>query len=81
MKLKFELKKANIEHLHKLLSLTQQIWRNDDKMYFYFDVEQMIIYPESRSGFDKVFARIHITNSNPRPDSSQNFFTYYQIKS
>jgi hypothetical protein len=26
----------------------------------------MIIYPENRSGFDKVFARIHIANSSPK---------------
>ena len=66
MKLKFELKRANIEHLHKLLQLTSQIWANQDKIYFYFDVDQMIIYPENRAGFDKVFARIHINNCNPK---------------
>ena len=66
MKLKFELKRANIENLHKLLQLTSTIWKNDDKIYFYFDADQMIVYPENRTGFDKVFARIHINNTNPK---------------
>ena len=82
MKLKFELKRGNIENLHKLLQLTSQIWKNDDKIYCYFDSDQMIIYPESRSGFDKVFARIHINNANPnKMNEGQNFFASYQIKS
>jgi hypothetical protein len=82
MKLKFELKRGNIENLHKLLQLTAQIWKNDDKIYCYFDSDQMIIYPESRSGFDKVFARIHINNANPnKMNEGQNFFASYQIKS
>ena len=41
----------------------------------------MIIYPENRSGFDKVFARIHINNVNPQRGEGQNFFASYQIKS
>lgn len=41
----------------------------------------MIIYPENRSGFDKIFARIHINNSNPKAHEGQNFFNAYQIKS
>lgn len=65
MKLKFELRRSNIENLHKLLQLTSQIWRNDDKIFLYFDADQMIVYPESRAGFDKVFARIHVNNVNP----------------
>lgn len=73
MKLKFELKKAQIPNLYKLLQLTSQIWKNDEKIYFYFDTDQVIIYPESRQGFDKIFARIHIT--------AKDFFSSYQIKS
>ena len=41
----------------------------------------MIIYPENRTGFDKVFARIHINNANPKMGEGQNFFASYQIKS
>ena len=41
----------------------------------------MIIYPETRSGFDKVFARIHINNANPKGSEGQYFFASYQIKS
>lgn len=78
MKLKFELKRGNIENLHKLLQLASQIWRNDDKIFFYFDTDQMIIYPENRSGFDKVFARIHIANSSPKGISDvSTFFIFY----
>lgn len=38
--------------------------RKDDggNIYFYFDADQVVIYPEEAGGFDKVFARIHITN-------------------
>ena len=41
-----------------------QIWvqsgRKDDseKIYFYFDADNVVIYPEEAGGFDKVFARI-----------------------
>lgn len=66
MKLKFELKKVNIDNLCKLLQMTSQIWKNDEKIYFYFDADQMIIYPENRSGFDKIFARIHINNTHSK---------------
>jgi len=41
----------------------------------------MIIYPENRTGFDKIFARIHINNTNPKAIEGQNFFSAYQIKS
>jgi hypothetical protein len=34
----------------------------------------MIIYPENRSGFDKVFARIHIANSSPKGISDVSTF-------
>ena len=73
MKLKFELRRQSIPNLYKLLQLTAQIWKNDEKIYFYFDVDQLIIYPESRQGFDKIFARLHIT--------ARDFFHNYQIKS
>jgi hypothetical protein len=42
-----------------------QIWGHDERIYFYFDSEQLIIYPEERRGFDKVFARISIANVIP----------------
>jgi uncharacterized membrane protein len=31
-------------------------------VYFYFDQDCMIIYPEDKGGFDRVYARIHIRN-------------------
>ena len=82
MKLRFDIKRANIEQLQKLLALTFTLWKADDKIFFYFDQDQMIIYPQNKSGFDKIFARIHINNSNPRnADSGQKFFSQYTIKS
>jgi hypothetical protein len=49
--------------------LESQIWSGSDthrgtkddlNIYFYFDTDNVIIYPEERGGFDKVFARLHI---------------------
>jgi hypothetical protein len=37
----------------------------------------MVIYPQEKAGFDKVFARIHIRNQNEQAS----FFANYQIKS
>ena len=73
MKLKFELKRGQIPYLYKLLQLAAQIWKNDERIYFYFDTDQLIIYPEQRHGFDKIFARLHVT--------AKDFFGSYQIKS
>jgi hypothetical protein len=50
----------------EVLSLVSLIWSASDKIYFYFDQDQMIIYPEEKGGFDKVFARIHIANLNSK---------------
>ena len=47
-----------------------QIWKGDEKIFMYFDLDQMIIYPENRSGFDKIFARIHINNTNKQIEVS-----------
>ena len=30
---------------------------------FYFDTDQMIIYPAEKGGFDRIYGRIHILNS------------------
>mmetsp|Transcript_31677 Transcript_31677/g.48479 ORF Transcript_31677/g.48479 Transcript_31677/m.48479 type:complete len:174 (+) Transcript_31677:76-597(+) len=57
------------------------LWKQDDKILFYFDTDQMIVYPQNKSGFDKVFARIHINNTNPKGDTGQKFFSQYTIKS
>ena len=44
----------------------------------YFDSDQLIIYPGERSGFDLVFARIHMNNVNPKvAEGGQNFFASY----
>lgn len=53
--------------------MAAQIWKNDERIYFYFDTDQLIIYPEQRHGFDKIFARLHVT--------AKDFFGSYQIKS
>ncbi len=74
MKLKFELKRNQIEYLYsksfeynfiEILQLVNQIWggSGQEKIYFYFDQDSMIIYPEDKGGFDRVYARIHIRNA------------------
>lgn len=46
--------------------LESQIWsegkKEELKIYFYFDTDNLIIYPEERAGFDKIFGRLHIYN-------------------
>jgi hypothetical protein len=47
--------------------LESQIWSADSKkddlrVYFYFDTDNVIIYPEERGGFDRIFGRLHIQN-------------------
>ena len=55
------------------------------KIYFYFDVDNVIIYPEERGGFDKIFGRLHIQNKLQQgffhSDADQGFFSNYTIKS
>lgn len=44
----------------------------------------MILYPEDKGGFDRVYTRIHIRNAAAAGDgqaSSGNFLTNYTIKS
>jgi hypothetical protein len=55
------------------------IWGHDERVYFYFDSEQLIIYPEERRGFDKVFARISIANVIPAQQAAGvgSFFSSY----
>ena len=55
--------------------------RKDDggNIYFYFDADQVVIYPEEAGGFDKVFARIHITNVYS--EGGGGFFQSYTVKS
>lgn len=66
MKLKFELQRLQIEHLLRILQhVYTNVWNTqpeDDKIFFYFDDENMVIYPGERCGFDRVFSRIHIHN-------------------
>lgn len=45
-----------------------KIWENDDKIFFYFDESQLIIYPIGKDGFDKIFARIHVLFSSKTID-------------
>jgi len=60
MKLKFDIRRQYIKNLHQILTICTKIWKNDERIIFYFDDNQLIIYPETRQGFDKIFARIHI---------------------
>lgn len=83
MKLKFELRKNHIEQLHKILQhVFSNIWsgsQEDEQIFFYFDNENMVIYPGEKGGFDRVFARIHISNLTNSHGSG--FFKSFTIKS
>lgn len=71
--------------------LEQQIWnetkKEELKIYFYFDTDNLIIYPEERAGFDKIFGRLHIYNKLTSGgffntgDAESSFFSAYTIKS
>jgi hypothetical protein len=50
-----------------------KIWSNDDKIFFYFDESQLVIYPASKDGFDKIFARIHVLFSS-KTDEDVSFY-------
>jgi len=57
------------------------IWAHsgdEEQVFFYFDSENMVIYPSERGGFDKVYARIHISNLT---GSHGCFFKSFTIKS
>ena len=41
----------------------------------------MVIYPAERSGFDKVYARIHISNLTAAHGGGGGFFKSFSIKS
>ncbi len=66
MKLRFDLKRQHIEQLHKVLTLVSQIWSGVDRIYMYFDEESVIVYPEERRGFDRIYARVHIRRVHPQ---------------
>jgi len=72
----------------EILQLVNQTWggSGQEKIYFYFDQDCMIIYPEDRGGFDRVYARIHIRNAPSGGEGGagglqSNFLTNYTIKS
>ena len=72
----------------EILQLVNQIWggSGQEKIYFYFDQDCMIIYPEDRGGFDRVYARIHIRNAPTGAEGGgggmqANFLSNYTIKS
>eukprot|EP00347_Sterkiella_histriomuscorum_P007817 403347449 len=67
--------------IEKILQLVSHLWGNAERILFYFDNDQMIIYPEEKGGFDRVYARIHILNTHQKSGDGQHFFTNYSIKS
>ena len=60
--------------------VNSNLWSNDDVIYFYFDTDNVVIYPETVSGIDRVFARIHIRNLTGE-QSGPAFFSGYTVKS
>lgn len=80
MKLKFEMRRAHIEQLQRILSLVNgSLWGSDEKIYFYFDNMNVVIYPEERGGFERVWGRIHI--GNLVSENGGGFFSSYVVKS
>lgn len=77
MKLKFELKHAHIEFLHRILHLVHSQYWGADQIMFYFDEDTIIFYPAERAGFDKIFSRILLSGIA----GDGKFFTSYTIKS
>lgn len=71
--------------------MVNQIWGTTagERIFFYFDTDCMIIYPEDKGGFDRVYARIHIRNQSLSTDGvasatgvpTGNFLSNYTIKS
>jgi hypothetical protein len=49
---------VTLSYYIEILQLVNQIWggSGQEKIYFYFDQDCMIIYPEDRGGFDRVYA-------------------------
>ena len=81
MKLKFVVKHSNIEYLYKVLQLVNNTYWDksmDDKIYFYFDDESIVIYPCEKGGFDKIYARIKV---EVKSSDQNSFFSEYLIKS
>jgi hypothetical protein len=75
MKLKFELKPhqmsklLGIYHTHNyfsdILKEVKGIWGDKGEtgqIMFYFDNDQMIIYPEHKGGWDRIYSRVHVLN-------------------
>ncbi|CDW88775.1 UNKNOWN [Stylonychia lemnae] len=66
----------------EILQLASQIWGNTGRIFFYFDDTKMIIYPEEKNPFDRVFARVHIDLlAMDTNDIQVHFFHQYNIKS
>ena len=51
----------------------------DEQIFFYFDNENMVVYPGEKGGFDRIFSRIHINNLTGAHGGG--FFKSYTIKS
>jgi hypothetical protein len=66
-----------------MLQLANQIWAtaNGERIFFYFDQDCMIIYPEDKGGFDRVYMRVHIRNAPTDAAVAGNFLSNYTIKS
>jgi hypothetical protein len=64
MKLKFEIRLGNIEYLHRVLQLVNNVYWDkslDDKILFYFDEDSVVIYPSEKAGIDRIYAKIQIS--------------------
>lgn len=77
MKLKFELKQSNLDQLLKVLThVYQTYWdgkESDDKTLLYFDNDTLLIFPIEQAGFDRIYARVVISQVK------EHFFSSYTI--
>ena len=64
MKLNFQISKANIDVMHKILVALANLWSSGERIYIFFDNDHCIVYPESRGGFDKIYAFARIRTDN-----------------
>ena len=56
-----------------------QIWGNQWQIiYMYFDEEQVYIYPNEDTGFDKIYSRVFISNLS---DKLEHFLCDYKVRS
>ena len=81
MKLNFQISRSNIDILYKLLTALSHVWPSGERIYIYFCNNTIIIYPEERSGFDKIYGRMQIVPIADASTGSAGFCQSYKVVS